>query len=129
MASSVAWRGDDLAEFVKDTAKPTEISIFGVRIFSLPACWKTRAAAQLVAEHFLFARLYAFMFYSDDDIVVLERGKGFTPPWAARGTIANGSDGIALPNATPDEASGPEREAGCRQSSNKRQNHWLFSRQ
>jgi len=78
----LAWlgAGDDLAEFVKDTAKPTVDFSFRRPHLQFARVLEDDAhAAQLVAEHFLSRGFTHFMFYSDEDNwSYLERGEGFT---------------------------------------------------
>jgi len=77
----LAWlgAGDDLAEFVKDTAKPTVDFSFRRPHLRFARVLEDHAhAAQLVAEHFLSRGFTNFMFYSDEDNwSYLERGEGF----------------------------------------------------
>ncbi|MGD0815271.1 MAG: DNA-binding transcriptional regulator [Verrucomicrobiota bacterium] len=77
----LAWlgAGDDLAEFVKDTAKPTVDLSFRRPQLNFARVLEDHAhAAQLVAEHFLSRGFRHFMFYSDEDNwSYLERGEGF----------------------------------------------------
>jgi LacI family transcriptional regulator len=77
----LAWlgAGDDLAEFVKDTAKPTVDLSFRRPHLNFARVLEDHAhAAQLVAEHFLSRGFRHFMFYSDEDNwSYLERGEGF----------------------------------------------------
>ena len=77
----LAWlgAGDDLAEFVKDTAKPTVDFSFRRPHLRFARVLEDHAhAAQLVAEHFLSRGFANFMFYSDqDNWSYLERGEGF----------------------------------------------------
>jgi LacI family transcriptional regulator len=77
----LAWlgAGDDLAEFVKDTAKPTVDFSFRRPHLQFARVLEDHAhAAQLVAEHFLSRGFTHFMFYSDEDNwSYLERGEGF----------------------------------------------------
>jgi LacI family transcriptional regulator len=77
----LAWlgAGDDLAEFVKDTAKPTVDFSFRRPHLRFARVLEDHAhAAQLAAEHFLSRGFTHFMFYSDEDNwSYLERGEGF----------------------------------------------------
>lgn len=77
----LAWlgAGDDLAEFVKDTAKPTVDFSFRRPHLRFARVLEDHAhAAQSVAEHFLSRGFVHFMFYSDaDNWSYLERGEGF----------------------------------------------------
>jgi LacI family transcriptional regulator len=77
----LAWlgAGDDLAEFVKDTAKPTVDFSFRRPHLRFARVLEDHAhAAQLAAEHFLSRGFTHFMFYSDEDNwSYLERGGGF----------------------------------------------------
>jgi LacI family transcriptional regulator len=77
----LAWlgAGDDLAEFVKDTAKPTVDFSFRRPHLRFARVLEDHAhAAQLAAEHFLSRGFIHFMFYSDEDNwSYLERGEGF----------------------------------------------------
>jgi LacI family transcriptional regulator len=77
----LAWlgAGDDLAEFVKDTAKPTVDFSFRRPHLRFARVLEDHAhAAQLAAEHFLSRGFTHFMFYSDEDNwSYLERGQAF----------------------------------------------------
>jgi LacI family transcriptional regulator len=77
----LAWlgAGDDLAEFVKDTAKPTVDFSFRRPHLRFARVLEDHAhAAQSAAEHFLSRGFTHFMFYSDaDNWSYLERGEGF----------------------------------------------------
>jgi LacI family transcriptional regulator len=77
----LAWlgAGDDLAEFVKDTAKPTvDLSFRRPHLHFSRVLEDHAHAAQLAAEHFLSRGFTHFMFYSDEDNwSYLERGEGF----------------------------------------------------
>ena len=77
----LAWlgAGDDLAEFVRDTAKPTVDLSFRRPHLRFARVLEDHAhAAQLVAEHFLSRGFRHFMFYNDEDNwSYLERGEGF----------------------------------------------------
>jgi LacI family transcriptional regulator len=77
----LAWlgAGDDLAEFVKATAKPTVDFSFRRPHLPFVRVLEDHAhAAQLAAEHFLSRGFTHFMFYSDEDNwSYLERGEGF----------------------------------------------------
>jgi len=77
----LAWlgAGDDLADFVKDTAKPTVDFSFRRPHLRFARVLEDHAhAAQLAAEHFLSRGFTNFMFYSDtDNWSYRERGEGF----------------------------------------------------
>jgi LacI family transcriptional regulator len=77
----LAWlgAGDDLAEFVKDAAKPTVDLSFRRPHLRFARVLEDHAhAAQLVAEHFLSRGFRHFMFYSNEDNwSYLERGGEF----------------------------------------------------
>jgi LacI family transcriptional regulator len=77
----LAWlgAGDDLADFVKDTNKPTVDFSFRRPHLKFARVLEDHAhAAQLVAEHFMSRGFTNFMFYSDaDNWSYLERGEGF----------------------------------------------------
>jgi LacI family transcriptional regulator len=77
----LAWlgAGDDLADFVKQTGKPTIDFSFRRPHLRFARVLEDHAhAAQLVAEHFLSRGFTNFMFYSDtDNWSYLERGEGF----------------------------------------------------
>lgn len=77
----LAWlgAGDDLAEFVRRTAKPTVDFSFRRPQLKFPRVLEDHAnAAELVAEHFLSRGLAHFMYYSEaDNWSYEERGQGF----------------------------------------------------
>jgi LacI family transcriptional regulator len=77
----LAWlgAGDDLADFVKETGKPTVDFSFRRPHLRFARVLEDHAhAAQLVAEHFLSRGFTNFMFYSDtDNWSYRERGQGF----------------------------------------------------
>ncbi len=77
----LAWlgAGDDLAEFVKSTGKPTVDFSFRRPHLRFARVLEDHAhAAQLVAEHFQSRGFMNFMFYSDEDNwSYVERGEGF----------------------------------------------------
>jgi LacI family transcriptional regulator len=77
----LAWlgAGDDLADFVKDTTKPTVDFSFRRPHLRFARVLEDHAhAAQLAAEHFLSRGFTHFMFYSDtDNWSYRERGEGF----------------------------------------------------
>jgi LacI family transcriptional regulator len=77
----LAWlgAGDDLAEFVKETAKPTVDFSFRRPHLRFARVLEDHAhAAQVAMEHFLSRGFTHFMFYSDaDNWSYLERGEGF----------------------------------------------------
>lgn len=77
----LAWlgAGDDLAEFVKDTAKPTVDFSFRRPHLNFARVLEDHGmAAQQVADHFLSRGFTHFLFYSDEDNwSYLERGEGF----------------------------------------------------
>jgi LacI family transcriptional regulator len=77
----LAWlgAGDDLAEFVKFTAKPTvDFSYRRPQLRFARVLEDHAHAAQLAAEHFLSRGFENFVFYSDEDNwSYVERGEGF----------------------------------------------------
>jgi len=77
----LAWlgAGDDLAEFVQSTRKPTVDFSLRRPQLKFPRVLEDHAhAAQLVADHFLSRGFGNFIFYSDaDNWSYEERGKGF----------------------------------------------------
>jgi LacI family transcriptional regulator len=77
----LAWLGvgDDLAEFVKSTAKPTVDFSFRRPYLPFARVLEDHAhAAQLVADYFLSRGFTNFIFYSDEDNwSYAERGEGF----------------------------------------------------
>ena len=77
----LAWLGpsDELAEFVECQERPTVDFSFRRPELSLPRVLEDhKAAAELVAEHFLARGFAHFMFYSDaPDWSHEERGSGF----------------------------------------------------
>lgn len=77
----LAWlgAGDDLAEFVQSSKKPTVDFSFRRTQMKFPRVLEDHAhAAELVAEHFLSRGLTRFMFYSEwDNWSYEERGQGF----------------------------------------------------
>jgi LacI family transcriptional regulator len=77
----LAWlgAGDDLAEFVKSTKKPTVDFSLRRSQLTFPRVLQDHAhAAQLVADHFISRGFGHFMFYSDDENWSYEeRGEGF----------------------------------------------------
>jgi LacI family transcriptional regulator len=77
----LAWlgAGDDLAEFVRRTAKPTVDFSFRRPYLKFPRVIEDHAhAAELVAEHFLSRGLTHFLFYSESaNWSYEERGAGF----------------------------------------------------
>lgn len=77
----LAWlgAGDDLAEFVQRTGRPTVDFSFRRPYLKFPRVLEDHAhAAELVAEHFLSRGLRHFIFYSEsDNWSYEERGKGF----------------------------------------------------
>ena len=77
----LAWlgAGDDLAEFVKSTKKPTVDFSLRRPQLKFPRVLEDHAhAAQLVADHFISRGFGNFMFYSDaDNWSYEERGEGF----------------------------------------------------
>jgi len=77
----LAWlgAGDDLAEFVRRTEKPTVDFSFRRPYLRFPRVIEDHAhAAELVAEHFLSRGLSHFLFYSEsDNWSYEERGDGF----------------------------------------------------
>ncbi len=77
----LAWlgAGDDLADFVKRTRKPTVDFSFRRPYLQFPRVLEDHAhAAALVAEHFLSRGLSNFVFYSEADNWSYEaRGEGF----------------------------------------------------
>ncbi len=78
----LAWlgAGDDLAEFVGQTKKPTVDFSFRRKHLKFPRVLEDHAhAAQLAAEHFLARGFRHFLYYSpDDNWSYEERGIGFT---------------------------------------------------
>ena len=110
--------GDDLAEFVKDTAKPTVD--FSLRRPQLPFARVLEDhahAAQLAAEHFLSRGFTHFMFYSDEDNwSYLERGEGFA---AALRRAGHGCEWLRWDRAS-------EHDTGREQWTRKRS--WLAAR-
>jgi len=85
----LAWlgAGDDLAEFVQSTRKPTVDFSLRRPQLKFPRVLEDHAhAAQLVAEHFVSRGFSNFMFYSDaDNWSYEERGKGFCAALAVTG--------------------------------------------
>jgi len=79
----LAWlgAGDDLAEFVVRSHKPTVDFSFRRPHLKFPRVLEDHAhAAQLVAEHFLIRGFSNFLFYSDTKKLVLRRARrGFHP--------------------------------------------------
>jgi LacI family transcriptional regulator len=77
----LAWlgEGDDIADFVKRTAKPTVDFSFRRAHLKFPRVLEDHAhAANLVAEHFLSRGFTHFAFYSDtENWSYNERGNGF----------------------------------------------------
>jgi LacI family transcriptional regulator len=77
----LAWlgAGDDLAEFVQSTKKPTvDFSLRRPQLKFARVLEDHAHAAQLVAEHFISRGFVNFMFYSDaDNWSYEERGEGF----------------------------------------------------
>lgn len=77
----LAWlgAGDDLAEFVQSTKKPTVDFSLRRPQLKFPRVLEDHAhAAQLVADHFISRGFVNFMFYSDaDNWSYEERGEGF----------------------------------------------------
>jgi len=77
----LAWlgAGDDLADFVRSTRKPTVDFSLRRSQLKFPRVLEDHAhAAQLVADHFLSRGFSNFIFYSDaDNWSYDERGKGF----------------------------------------------------
>jgi LacI family transcriptional regulator len=77
----LAWlgAGDDLAEFVRRTEKPTVDFSFRRPYLKFPRVLEDHAhAAELVAEHFLSRGLTHFLFYSESaNWSYEERGNGF----------------------------------------------------
>jgi LacI family transcriptional regulator len=77
----LAWlgAGDDLAEFVRRTGKPTVDFSFRRPYLRFPRVLEDHShAAELVAEHFLSRGLTHFLFYSEsDNWSYEERGEGF----------------------------------------------------
>jgi len=77
----LAWlgAGDDLAEFVQSTKKPTVDFSLRRPQLKFPRVLQDHAhAAQLVADHFISRGFGHFMFYSDgDNWSYEERGEGF----------------------------------------------------
>jgi LacI family transcriptional regulator len=77
----LAWlgAGDDLAEFVQSTKKPTVDFSLRRPQLNFPRVLQDHAhAAQLVADHFMSRGFVHFMFYSDsDNWSYEERGEGF----------------------------------------------------
>lgn len=77
----LAWlgAGDDLAEFVRRTERPTVDFSFRRPYLKFPRVLEDHAhAAELVAEHFLSRGLTHFLFYSEsDNWSYEERGHGF----------------------------------------------------
>ena len=77
----LAWlgAGDDLAEFVRRTEKPTVDFSFRRPYLKFPRVLEDHAhAAELVAEHFLSRGLTHFLFYSEsENWSYEERGNGF----------------------------------------------------
>ncbi len=77
----LAWlgAGDDLAEFVRRTARPTVDFSFRRPYLQFPRVLEDHAhAAELVAEHFLSRGLTHFLFYSEsENWSYEERGGGF----------------------------------------------------
>ncbi|MGA2788681.1 MAG: DNA-binding transcriptional regulator [Verrucomicrobiota bacterium] len=77
----LAWLGvgDDLAEFVKSTKKPTVDFSLRRPQLKFPRVLQDHAhAAQLVADHFISRGFNHFMFYSDsENWSYEERGEGF----------------------------------------------------
>src|SRR3954465_9532260 len=77
----LAWlgAGDDLAEFVRRTGRPTVDFSFRRPYLRFPRVLEDHAhAAELVAEHFLTRGFTHFLFYSEtDNWSYEERGEGF----------------------------------------------------
>ena len=77
----LAWlgAGDDLAEFVQQTAKPTvDLSFRRPNLKFARVLEDTGATARLVADHFLSRGFRHFRFYSDaDNWIYNERGHAF----------------------------------------------------
>ena len=88
MASLPGWApGDDLAEFVQSTRKPTVDFSLRRPQLKFPRVLEDHAhAAQLVADHFISRGFSNFMFYSDaDNWSYEERGEAFVNALKAAG--------------------------------------------
>ena len=89
----LAWlgAGDDLAEFVLSTRRPTVDFSLRRPQLKFPRVLEDHAhAAQLVADHFLSRGFNNFLFYSDaDNWSYEERGEGFVKALKAAGCECN----------------------------------------
>lgn len=89
----LAWLGigDDLAEFVVRSKKPTVDFSFRRPHLGFPHVLEDHAcSAQIVAEHFLSRGFVHFMFYSDmENWAYDERGQGFADALKRRGYVCN----------------------------------------
>ncbi len=114
----LAWlgAGDDLAEFVKSTGKPTVDFSFRRPHLRFARVLEDHAhAAQLVAEHFQSRGFMNFMFYSDEDNwSYVERGRGSRGRWGGPGTNARGCAGTGRRNTSRGGTSGRASGSGWR---------------